>query len=136
MAKFDIDERIEAALSAEDEALLEQYGDEPGYIRQALGLFRGRLGWVMGFVYITQILLFLAALYGVYRVLTVGELMPALQWGVGAVLLVQLTTMLRGFLGTHFEANRLLREIKRLELRLLRLEQAEGVRETGKTGRG
>jgi len=122
-----IDERIEAALSAEDEALLEHYGDEPGYIRQALGLFRGRLGWVMWFIYITQALLFLAAVYAFYRLSTVGELMPALQWGVGAVILVQLTTFLRGFMGMHFEGNRLLREIKRLELRLVRLEG-------GKTG--
>lgn len=118
----DIDERIEAALSAEDEALLERYGTEPGYIRQALGLFRGPLGWVMGFVYIVQAVLFLGGVFALYKLLTAVELLAGLQWGIGAVLLVQLSTFLRGFIGAQFEANRILRAVKRLELRLVRLE--------------
>lgn len=130
MANRDIDERIEAALSAEDTALLERYAEEPGYFRQALGLFRGRLGWVMWFVYIVQFVLFLGAVYALYRMFTVGALMPALHWGVGAVILVQLTIFLRGFMGVHFEANRLLRELKRLELRLVRLEDGENGQKT------
>jgi len=119
----DIDERIERALSAEDEELLRRYGDEPGYIRQAFDLFRGRLGWVMWFVYIVQLLMFLAATYALYRLFTVAEIMTALQWGVGAVVLVQLTTFLRGLMGAQFEANRVLRSVSRLELRLIRLEE-------------
>lgn len=121
----DIDERIEKALSAEEAELLQRYGDEPGYIRQAFDLFRGRLGWVMWFVGVVQLLLFLAAIYALYRLFTGSEIMAALQWGIGAVVLVQLSTLLRSFMGMQFEANRVLRELARLELRLVRLERRD-----------
>jgi len=119
-----IDERIETALAAEEEELLARNAAEPGYFRQAFDLFRGRLGWVMWFVYIVQLLMFLAAAYALYRLFTAAEILRALQWGIGAVLLVQLTTFLRSFMGAHFEANRVLRAVARLELRLLRIESA------------
>lgn len=120
-----IDDMIDEALSEEEQALLEHYAGEPGYIRQALGLFQGRLGWVMWFVGIVQVLLFFAALYCLWELSTEPELMNAFRWGVGAVILVQLSTLLRGFMGMQFEANRVLREIKRLELRLMRMEGKE-----------
>lgn len=120
-----IDDMIEEALSAEDEALLEHYANEPGYVRQATRLFHGRLGWVMWFVFIGAGMLLLGALYGLYQIFTTGELMTALRWGVVAVVLVQISTFLRSFMGMHFEANRVLREIKRLELRLVRMEGKE-----------
>jgi hypothetical protein len=120
-----IDDMIEETLSEEERALLEHYASEPGWVRQALGLFQGRLGWVMRFVFLVQILLFLAALYCLWELLTVKELMSGLRWGVGAVVLVQLSTLLRSFMGMQLEANRVLREIKRLELRLVRMESSE-----------
>lgn len=121
-----LDDMIDEALSEEERALLEHYAGEPGYLRQALGLFRGRLGWVMWFVGITQLLLFLAALYALWELFAADELMHAMRWGVGAVVLVQLSTLLRSFMGMQFEANRVLREIKRLELRFVRLEEGGG----------
>lgn len=117
-----IDDMIDEALSEEERMLLEHYTGEPGYIRQALGLFRGKLGWVMWFVGIIQVFLFFAALYCLWELFRVDELMTGLRWGVGAVILVQLSTLLRGFMGMQFEANRVLREVKRLELRLVRME--------------
>lgn len=117
-----IDDMIDEALSEEERALLEHHAGEPGYVRQALGLFRGRLGWVMWLVGIVQLLLFAAALYALWQMFTADELVYALRWGVGAVILVQLSTLLRGFMGMQFEANRVLREIKRLELRVVRME--------------
>ncbi len=117
-----IDDLINESLSKEDEALLEHYGTEPGYFKQAMALFRGQLGWVMWFVGIVQLLLFLAAIYALVQVFTLEQLMDALRWGVVTVVLVQLSTFLRGFMGAHFEANRVLRELKRLELRLVRME--------------
>lgn len=121
-----IDDMIDEALSEDERSLLEHYAGEPGYLRQALGLFRGRLGWVMWFVGIVQVLLFFAALYCFWQLMTVGDLMTALRWGVGTIAFVQLSTLLRGFMGMQFEANRVLREVKRLELRLVRMEAGQG----------
>ncbi len=118
-----IDDMIDEALSEDERALLEHYAGEPGYVRQAFGLFRGRLGWVMWFVGIVQVLLFFAALYCLWELFSVSDLMTALRWGIVAVILVQLSTLLRGFMGMQFEANRVLREVKRLELRVARMDE-------------
>jgi len=120
-----IDELIRQTLSDEDQDLLDHYDREPGYIRQAFALFRGRLGWVMWLVGIIQLLLFVAAIYAFYQLMTQSEPAAMLRWGVGTVVLVQLSVFLRGFMGAHFEANRVLREIKRVELRLVRMEERQ-----------
>jgi hypothetical protein len=65
----DIDELINETLSKEDEELLADYGREPGYFKQAMALFRGKLGWVMWLVGIIQLLFFVAAVYALYQVL-------------------------------------------------------------------
>ena len=56
--------------------------------------------------------------------------LAGLRWGIGAVLLFQLTLLLRGYMDSQLQANRVLRELSRLELRLVRLER----RATGDTG--
>lgn len=117
-----IDDLINEALSAEDEALLKRYANEPGYFRQAFSLFSGRLGWTMWLVGIVQFVLLLGAVYTFSRMFAVTDMMIALRWGVGTVVLVQMSTFFRSFMGMHFEANRVLREVQRLELRMLRNE--------------
>ncbi|HZD54534.1 MAG TPA: DUF6768 family protein [Woeseiaceae bacterium] len=120
-----IDELINETLSAEDEALLARYGTEPGYVRQAFWLFRGKLGWVMCLVAVVQVMLFLGAIYAFWATVTATDLLIALRWGVGTVVLVQMSALLRSFMGMHFEANRVLRELARLELRIVRGQQGE-----------
>ena len=41
-----------------------------------------------------------------------------MQWGVLAIVLFQFTMIMKSFLGSHMEANRMLRELKRVELQL------------------
>lgn len=41
-----------------------------------------------------------------------------MQWGVGALVLFQMTVLAKSYLGSHMEANRVLRELKRLELQV------------------
>lgn len=122
----DIDEMIEETLSAEEQDLLERYGREPGYIRQAFGLFTGTLGWVMWLSYIGGLLAFAACFYALWQLFVTEETLVGLRWGVAAVLFFQLTVVLKGFMGSQLQSNRVLREIKRLELRLLRLEGRTG----------
>jgi len=117
-----IDDLIQESLSLEDERLLSEYAAEPGYFRQAFGLFRGPLSWVMWLVMICNVVIGIFAIWAVWQAMTVDDLILTVRWGVTAVIAVQIVTFLRGFMGDHFEANRVLREIKRVELRLVRLE--------------
>ncbi len=115
-----IDDLINQTLTEEDEKLLADFSNEPGYFSQAFALFTGRLGWVMWLVGIIQLVFFVFAVYALVQVFSNTDLLLALRWGVVAVILIQLSVFLRGFMGVHFEANRVMREVKRVELRLVR----------------
>lgn len=114
-----LDDLIEQSLSDEDRDLLARHGTEPGYLRQVQTLFGGSLGWVMWLVMVTALAGFAVAMFALWQVFTATETLQAVRWGVVAVILMQVTTFLRGFMGSHLQANRTLRELKRLELRLV-----------------
>ncbi|GER05799.1 hypothetical protein GCM10007972_05710 [Iodidimonas muriae] len=119
-----LDDLIEDALTHENQTL-SGHSVEPGYFAQAKGLFHGPLGWVMWLVYIVQVLAFAAAAFSFWQMLIVLESVMAVRWGIGAVLLFLFTLSGKSFMGSHLEANRILREVKRLELRLSMMEAAK-----------
>mgnify|MGYP001351616401 CR=1 FL=1 len=111
------DQLIEQALSAEDRELLARHG-EPGYFTQAFGLFRGTLGWVAWLAYLSGLAAFAGCAYALWQTWTTSDALLAVRWGVVALLLFQCSAMLKTYLGSHMQANRMLRELKRIELQL------------------
>lgn len=118
----DIDEALDQALTEEERALLGRNEPEPGFLKQVLAMGRGRLGWVMWVSYLSSGLTFSAGVYALWQMFISDETLAAVRWGIGALVLLQMTVLTKTYLGSHFEANRQLREIKRLKLRLVRLE--------------
>ncbi len=118
-----IDDLIGRALTDEDRALLAQHS-EPGYFTQALGLFRGPTAWVMWIVNAANLLAFVGGLYAIWRMFGTVEAVTAIQWGVLALFLFQVTTLSKTVMASRMEANRLVREIKRLELQVSLLSEA------------
>lgn len=119
-----LDEMIGRALTDEDRELLSRHG-EPGYVAQALGIFRGPMAWALWVAYVTGALAFIGGAYALWQMVATTDLLAAVKWGVGAVLLFQMATLTKSFMGSHMQANRMLRELKRLELQvsLLRSEK-------------
>ena len=120
-----IDEMIGQALSDEDRELLARHG-EPGYFAQAFGLFRGPMAWVMWLVYVVGIACFAVAMYALWRMSTTTDVLAAVRWGVAATVLVQSTQLAKGYVGLRMESNRLLREIKRVELQVALARTPDG----------
>ncbi len=112
-----IDQLIEQALSAEDQALLQQHV-EPGYLAQAFGLFRGPWAWVVWLVNAATLLAFAGALYAGWQVYVAVDALLAVKWGVLALLLFQAMGISKTFMGMHLETSRMLREVKRVELQM------------------
>ena len=112
-----IDDLIGQALTDEDRALLASHG-EPGYLAQAFGIFRGPLAWVMWVVNVAAGSAFLSGAYLIWQMFETSDPLTAVKWGVASLLLFQVTTMCKSFMGNRMEANRLLREIKRVELQV------------------
>jgi hypothetical protein len=52
-----------------------------------------------------------------------AEALAAVKWGVAALALFQVTMLCKTFMGSHLEANRMLREIKRVELQVALLRE-------------
>ena len=119
------DELISAALAAEDRELLASHA-EPGYFAQATGMFRGRLGWVIWFTYLVGVAAFAVSMYALWQLWQVQDPLAAIRWGVLALLFFQGTVIMKLFLGSHMEANRMLREIKRVELQVAMLRGSAG----------
>lgn len=112
-----IDDLIGRALTEEDRALLARHG-EPGYLTQAFGIFRGPMAWVMWVVNAAAGVAFVAALYAIWKMFGTTDALVAVKWGVGSLVLFQVTTLCKTFMGSHLETNRMLREIKRMELQV------------------
>jgi hypothetical protein len=120
-----IDEMIGKALNDEDRALLARHA-EPGYFAQAFGLFSGPLAWVMWLVYVMGGVAFVAGLWALWQMSQSAEVLSAVKWGVGGLFLFQFTLVSKSFMGTHMETNRMLRELKRVELQLALLRDGQG----------
>lgn len=124
----ELDRMIEAALTEEDRVLLARAGREPGYLGQVGGLFGGPLGWVNAVVMAAQTLLFVAGAWAAWRFFVSADILDALKWGLPAAVLLLMATILKvSTLWPSLQANRVLREIKRVELQIARQAARETV---------
>lgn len=121
-----IDDLIGQALTEEDRALLASHS-EPGYLAQAFGLFRGPLAWAMWLVNIASGVAFFAGAWAIWKMFGTSDPLIAVKWGVASLLLFQVTAMCKIFMANRMEANRLLRELKRVELQISLLRDRTGL---------
>src|SRR5687768_3629741 len=121
-----IDDLIGRALTEEDRVLLASH-NEPGYLAQAFGLFRGPMAWVMWTLNVASGVSCLAGVYAISRMFGALDPLVAVKWGVASLFLFQVTTMCKTFMGNRMEANRLLRELKRVELQVSLLRDRKGL---------
>lgn len=112
-----IDDLIGKALTEEDRALLASH-TEQGYLKQAFGIFRGPMAGIMWLVNVASGVAFLAGAYAMWRVFGTSDALIAVQWGVSALFLFQVTNLCKTFMASRMESNRLLRELKRVELQV------------------
>ena len=113
----DIDQKIDRALDAEERELLRSL-EEQGFFTQALGLFGGRTGWINGVLMAAQAVLFVAGVWAAWNFFEANEPVTQLRWGLPATVMLILSTMLKLAVMPQMESNRLMRELKRLELQL------------------
>ena len=121
-----IDDLIGKALTEEDRALLASQA-EPGYPAQAFGLFRGPMAGIMWLVNVAGGAAFLAGAYAIWQMFATADALIAVRWGVGALFLFQITTLCKTFMGNQMQTNRMLRELKRLELQVSLLRDSNAL---------
>jgi hypothetical protein len=114
-----LDRMIEDALDAEDRAILAEF-PERGMFGDIAGLFGGKYGpWNLLTVFI-QVLAFAGVLYAGRQFLATDDVAAMLRWGALAALLFAAMSFIKLMHWEQVHANRIIREIKRLELQIAR----------------
>ena len=112
----DIDRMIEEALDGEEQALFLETAREPGFFEQAFGLLGGQNGWVNAVMVVVQAALFVVGLWAGWRFFEAETALSALHWGLPAAVLLLMSLIIKMGMMPELQANRLMRELKRLQL--------------------
>ena len=112
----DVDRMIEEALDGEEQALFRETAREPGFFEQAFGLLWGPNGWVNVVMMVVQAALFVGGLWAWWRFFEAETPLSALHWGLPAAVLVLMSLIIKLGMMPELQANRLMRELKRLQL--------------------
>lgn len=121
-----VDDLIEEALNREEREILARIGEEPGFFGMAFGLLTGRLGWVNILMLVVQAVLFLAGAYAAWKFFEAGDAVTQLRWGLPSAVLLILSLMIKTGMWPQIHADRLMRELKRIELQLACAKPGQG----------
>jgi hypothetical protein len=122
----DVDRLIEEALGREESEILSRIGDDPGFFERALGLFGAGVGWFVALMMAVQTLLFLAGAWAGWNFFAASDPVTQLRWGLPAAVLLLMSLTIKMGVAPAIHANRIMRELKRIELQLARARQSEG----------
>ena len=110
-----LDDLIEEALSVEDRDILDATAEQ-GWFELGLSQFSGRLGWVTWLIMVLQVTMFLIGFWCAYQFYNSTEMLSALKWGISGAVMMLMGIILKMSLVPQMHADRILRELKRLEL--------------------
>jgi NADH:ubiquinone oxidoreductase subunit H len=122
----DVDKLIEEALNDEEREILSQIGEESGFFGMAFGLLSGRLGWVNILMLVVQAVLFLAGLYAAWMFFEAIDTVTQLRWGLPSAVLLILSMMIKLGMWPQIHADRMIRELNRIELRIAHAQHSTG----------
>lgn len=124
-----IDDEIRKALSQEEQQSLDDLDNEMG-VFEALALsFKGKQAWVTWYSYILGFAAFFIGVYCATRFFATEDLKLSLAWALGIIVCLFMLAIIKVIGWQQLLKHELLREIKRLEMRLL-LAQSESSRDT------
>lgn len=114
-----LDDLIKDALSAEEQDLLRQT-EELGWFALGLRQFTGKLGWVTWVIMIVQAIMALVGAWCCWRFFQTTDVLVALKWGLSGATLLILSLVLKTSIMPQMQADRVMRELKRVELLIAR----------------
>jgi hypothetical protein len=114
-----LDKLIEESLNAEDREILSQYG-EKGIFGEVAELLTGKFGWINLAQFVVQVALFAGALYAGGQVIAVDEPVALIRWSALVLGLFMAMSVIKIMQWQQMQANRIIREVKRVELQIAR----------------
>lgn len=115
--KEDIDELILKALHEEEAEFYHQL-DEQSLPEMLLGLYQGKLAWVVVMSTIYTVVFLALSIYCLVQFLRADDVVALIKWGSGMFFCIIAQMMSKLFQWMQMDKNAILREIKRLELQI------------------
>lgn len=117
----ELDRQIEEALDAEDRALYEELGEQ-GLFGQFVSAYKGKMGWVSVATTFVGFILVVVFFYAAWKFFTLDDIEARVTWGAIGWYTAIMVAFMKVWFWMRMESNRVLREIKRIELQLARLQ--------------
>ncbi|KAA5805021.1 hypothetical protein F1654_03220 [Alkalicaulis satelles] len=122
----DIDRLINETLDDEDRVLREALGKEPGVLGGFWPLLIGPRAWANWVMLVSQGVMFCVGVWLAWEFFRAEDVLEALRYGLPAVTLFVMAIVIKTSMTAYISENRLLIEIRRLELRIERMRQEKG----------
>ena len=113
----EIDQKIRAALRRDPNA--DPRAGEPTLAEEVLMAFRGRQRWLSTLLIGFNLAAFLGLVFAVMRFNASADVATQLRWGGVALVLLLIVALFKIWFWLEMHTNRVLREIKRIELLLV-----------------
>jgi len=121
-----LEKAVQDALSNEDAEFLAKLEEEPGAFRQIAGIFQGPLNWIYVMFLVAAVVVGLVGVYSGWQFALSTELRPLFYWGAVTGFCVVVLAVVRLVFFMQINTNRILREMKRLELQIALLAARKG----------
>lgn len=112
-----LDQKIAEALSAEDQEIMQS---AEGFFAQNLAQFSGPGAWASWLVSAAMVLYIGLMIWCGIKTVAATEALSAIKWGFGALASVSIVGMMKLYLAQVGQGDRVIRELKRVELMLAR----------------
>lgn len=114
-----IDEQIRNALAAEDQKAIDEIDDSAGLF-ELIGLaFKGKQAWLIYYMYFMGVVVAAAFIYFVIQYLGTSDIKSSLNWALLILGCGFALTMLKVLGWQQIQKAEIMREIKRLEMRIM-----------------
>jgi len=119
---MNIDEQIKQALGEELQHIKSNNDRiDANPLRQVQASLTGKMGWIYALVMFFTLLMVVGSVYCAVQFYHAQEMKELMAWGMGVIILVLLTQISKMWYWTEMGHNRVIREVKLLELQVARL---------------
>lgn len=115
----DIDEQIRNALDAEDRKAIDEIDDGAGLFEMISLTFKGKQAWMVYYMYFVGLAVSAALVYFVVQYLGTSDIKTSLNWALLIITCMFVLTMVKIMNWQQMQKLELMREIKRLEMRIM-----------------
>lgn len=115
----DIDDQIRNALTEDERRLIADLQEQVGLFDMLSMALRGKQAWLTWYMWIMGVVVFLAGIYCFMQFLGSDDLHNSLAWMLGINVCISIIVIIKVVGWTQMSKLELMREIKRLELRLI-----------------